>query len=97
MKRYQDVKLVTDTKALVEYKCDLCGKDANIGFGRADWGEKSHYNVAETTVEMSFGKTYPEGSNYTKVECDICCTCFATKLKPWLEVQGVTFRETEVD
>lgn len=68
--------------------CDLCGKDVEEHL--------DSYAVDEVTVKREYGNRYPDGGNVTTIEVDICGPCFATKLGPWLESQGVKPVKKEV-
>jgi hypothetical protein len=94
MIEYEEKKIERLEKHFKSITCDLCGAK-----GRSDcqdaWGG-GPFDVAETTVQMRTGKSYPDCYNYTYKEVDICTMCFKTKLIPWLESQGATVREREV-
>lgn len=96
MQRFEKRTITMEKETLVEVKCDLCGRQGYKG-EICRWGDGSAFCVAEVEVTMREGAAYPEDVSYTRIECDICCYCFKSKLKPWLESQGVTFREREVD
>lgn len=82
---------------IIEIKCDMCGgvskSHQNYNY---DWyGDRFDINYA--TIEYKTGSSYPEGGHSTTVLCDICPNCFITKVRPWIESQGVTMREEECD
>jgi hypothetical protein len=66
----------------VSTTCDLCN-DVTIN----GWKE-SPYDDVNTDVEMKTGSIYPDGGEGKITTIDICPTCFAAKLIPWVEAQG---------
>lgn len=70
------------------HTCDICGRRVE---------PDSHFDVDEVRVKHREGYRYPECSREEITECDLCSTCFRTKLRPWLESQGVTFRVEEYE
>lgn len=71
--------------------CDICGRDAPRKTGTWSPGP---YEVANTTVEIEEGRSYPESVSLAKIEFDICPDCFRAKLVPFLESLGAKGRRT---
>jgi hypothetical protein len=67
--------------------CDLCEQEIR----------ERCYDVDRTEVYREHGTSYPEGTNLTKRRFDVCGPCFESKLVPWLEAQGATMSETEIE
>ena len=83
MKTYDKrIRPAREYDALVETKCDLCGKTTT-----KEW--KGHSDdAAETEVRFKTGTIYPEGGSGDETTIDICPECFRTKLIPWVESHG---------
>jgi hypothetical protein len=65
--------------------CDLCKKEST----GTDWS-KEYYEECETVIKYRQGINYGMDGGYgTETTVDICPDCFASKLIPWLELQGV--------
>lgn len=79
-------------------ECDLCHRRAPGG----DWTAckdgpwpTGAYRVAEVTVSMRLGESYPDDHRFDETELDLCPQCFAEKLIPWFKSLGGTPRERE--
>lgn len=68
--------------------CDLCGAQVQ----KRDTGDYD-----ECKIERRKGFWWPEGADHDRYEIDMCGECFATKLTPWLESQGVKVRKSNHD
>lgn len=68
--------------ALVETKCDLCGKTT-----KSEWKDGS-FDALEVEVRLKTGSSYPDGGSGDETTVDICPECFRTKLIPWVESHG---------
>jgi len=77
-------------EALTEMLCDLCGR--SNGRPRDNWAIDP-YQIQEAEVSLIQGWSYPSSYVAKKWSIDICPECFKTKLMPWAEAQGATFRE----
>ena len=87
-------KTVTRTEEVVDrIACDLCHKQTKPF---SNWG-RGIFNYAYTDVSCETGTRYPEGGTTTVVGFDICPECFMTKLVPWMEQQGATRSEREIE
>ncbi len=85
-----------EKQRLTELRCDLCGEKAERP-EHNNW-TTDNWEVAETTVEMQTGVSYPESgtSHYTKF--DICIRCFEDKLIPWVKGHvGADPRKSTID
>ena len=83
MKTYETRQRPSSTyEALVETKCDLCGKTT-----KSNWKDGS-FDATETEIRMKTGSSYPEGGSGEETEIDICPDCFTSKLIPWVQSQG---------
>ena len=89
---YKQVKSEVERAVLVAMTCDLCGKQGP----RGRWTEDI-FRIAETTVQLKIGSSYPDGGMGDMWDVDICPDCFRDKLIPWLQSQGAAVRETEWD
>ena len=85
MKKYK-TKTV-DTKIHISTVCDLCKKD----FVNESW---KRYDSALYYV---YGDSYPEYTNLTGFEADICYSCFSTRILPALIDMGVEFTAKTVE
>jgi hypothetical protein len=77
----------------VAVTCDLCGKQAPRPEGHHGVWADGYHDVAEVTVQVRVGDSFPEGGNVQVREFDICPDCFDGKLIPWMEGQGAQVRE----
>lgn len=68
--------------------CDFCKNEIKQG---------SFFDISSATIELEIGKVYPEGGTIEKYTVDICPDCFIDRVKPWVESQGIEFREEEID
>ena len=91
MKRYKEIQTISSR--VVETKCDICGKIAPWPDG---W-EKGPHDVAEVTLELREGRSYPDGGSGKKYFVDMCPECFKTKLIPWLSSLGCTLQVKDRD
>lgn len=83
MKKYEKrTQPAKEYDALVEIKCDLCGKTTT-----RTW-KASVDDAVETEVRLKTGSAYPEGGSGEETTIDVCPTCFQSKLIPWVESQG---------
>lgn len=83
------------TNELVRLICDICGKEGSVW---REWAPSLMYHDADTTIEYTFGTSYPDGGSSTKLVLDICPDCFTGKLVPWVESFGIgKVREEYVD
>lgn len=82
----------TETRP-VSIQCDMCGEKSKRS---NNWGD-GPYSVNDVTIEHKTGESYPEGGSGEYLRCDLCPTCFKTKLVPWLESQGASVRQEEWD
>ena len=83
MKTYEARQRPSSTyEALVETKCDLCGKTT-----KSEWKNGS-FDATETEIRLRTGSSYPEGGGGEETEIDICPDCFTSKLIPWVQAQG---------
>lgn len=83
MKTYETRQRPSSTyEALVETKCDLCGKTT-----KSSWKDGT-FDATETEIRMKTGSSYPEGGSGEETEIDICPECFTSKLIPWVQSQG---------
>ncbi len=64
--------------------CDLCGRDTD----HAD----HVYHEEEVTISAFIGDVYPEGSQQTAYDVDICGDCFVTMVVPALMAIGIVVR-----
>jgi hypothetical protein len=98
MTYYEEIPETTVRRKFVKRTCDLCGAEAK---DFCSWTSHDHamgeHDETKLRVEVQRQKStgYPETSWGTTWEADICPTCFATKLVPWLRSQGATVRECE--
>lgn len=84
MKKYEKQTRPASTyDALVETKCDLCGKITT-----REWREDGTYDATESEVRLKTGASYPEGGSGHETTIDICPACFKSKLIPWVKSQG---------
>lgn len=90
---------VTETRtreyqATTAIRCDICGREVQ----ESNWVE-SYWGVEETEgrfyARRWTGEQYPEGGWGEVWEFDICPTCFAERLIPWLREQGVNVEPSE--
>jgi hypothetical protein len=82
---YKEVtQRVTDKTTI----CDFCQKEIR---------RISHFDRSSATIEVESGEVYPEGGTIYKYVVDICTDCFIDRVKPWVESQGIEFREEEID
>ncbi len=86
MKTYEQV--MRPTVRLVSHTCDFCGEDIP---------QRRPGRFFEATLESKEGYSYPEDSNYRRLEVDICQGCFHNKVLPWLSSQGVIINPVEED
>lgn len=86
MKTYEQV--MRPTTRLVSHTCDFCG---------AKIPQRNAGSFFEATLESKEGYSYPDNTNYLKIEVDICQGCFHDKMLPWLESQGVKINPVEED
>lgn len=64
--------------------CDGCGLDVE---------HKDHiYHEEEVEIGARIGDVYPEGSQQTIFEVDVCGVCFLLKVVPALEAAGIKVR-----
>lgn len=83
MKKYEkQTRPACTFDALVETKCDLCGKTTT-----REWKDGS-FDATETEVRLRTGSSYPEGGSGDETTIDICPACFTSKLIPWVKSQG---------
>ena len=68
--------------------CDFCKKQIK---------RKGFFDRSCATIEVESGEVYPEGGTIHKYVVDICTDCFIDKVKPWVESQGIEFREEEIE
>lgn len=80
-------KSVRQVEVVDTITCDFCQQEI----------KKRWHQVAEAQIEMREGHVYPEGGRTVNTWVDICTQCFQTKLIPWLEGQGITTHEEEID
>ncbi len=67
--------------------CDICKAEI-----------PDQYNqVSEVEIKSRVGYYYPDNGHGVEKTCDICISCFETKVVPALEALGVTFVMTEWD
>jgi hypothetical protein len=91
MKKYQEYEIPIHIEhRWISTVCDLCGDESETA-----WAPR--YSAFEATVSLRDGNSYPEGGSGTKIEYDLCPTCFREKLIPWLESQGAKTVVTEWD
>ncbi len=82
---YKEVtKKVVDKTTTI---CDFCKEEI----------KNKDFRVDDATLECKVGYCYPEGGSATTYIVDICPNCFIDKVKPWVESQGIEFREEEID
>jgi len=83
MKTYEE-KIQPERKyqALVETKCDLCGKTT-----ATEW-KKNSGDATEVEVRLKTGWSCPDGGSGEETTIDICPDCYTSKLIPWVESQG---------
>jgi hypothetical protein len=67
--------------------CDICKAEIPEQYNR----------VSEVTIKSCIGYRYPDNGHGMEKTCDICISCFETKVVPALEALGVTFIMTEWD
>lgn len=67
--------------------CDFCKNEIK---------RDSSFDRSSATIELESGMVYPEGGTIEKYVVDICTDCFIDKVKPWVESQGIEFREEEI-
>ncbi len=68
------------------HTCDICGERCEPA---------SCFDTDSVTIQYREGVNYPEFMREDVTECDLCGECFKTKLRDWLEEQGVSMRTTE--
>jgi hypothetical protein len=78
----------TTRNVVYKVQCDLCGGEIAQG---------SRHDINEVTVKHRTGSSWPEGGSGEEVGVDMCPSCFASKLVPWLTSQGAAPRTTEWD
>lgn len=84
----QIVEVPACTKEVESHRtCDLCGVDT----------QSSRSEIIEhVEVGCRFGETFGEyGAEITKLEVDLCVSCFRTRFVPWLREQGAAVREID--
>lgn len=78
-------------------KCDLCGAESQ----GEEWQSKGLWDVNQTVMAVEIrqkdGYNLPDGGSGTKIEVDLCPTCFKDKLVPWLISQGADIKAEEWD
>lgn len=82
MRRYEKKQETYEHDALVEMRCDICGRSADLK--REDWGEE------EVSVRHRIRKDgyFSDESFGEEIEFDICPTCFREVLIPFLRSKG---------
>lgn len=69
--------------------CDSCGRSTD----HAD----HMYHSEEVTISAQIGDAYPEGSQQTAYDVDVCGECFTSKVVPALEAIGIKVRMRHAD
>lgn len=95
MRVFEEREVTYATKRCVRLVCDLCKCEAPDS-ERETWGEDS-FKVAETTISLKEGSSYPEGGMGELLKFDICPDCFRDRLVPWMKSQGAEPTETDWD
>lgn len=81
--------------AVVEVRCDLCGKQAPRPGDRSPWVAESGSRHDDPVVELKTGRSWPNEGFGETVKVDICPACFRDRLIPWLREQGAEPRTEE--
>ena len=88
MKHKKTVPVPATTREIVgQVTCDLCKAEI----------KDERFEVSEVTVSFRKGSSFPEGGFGTKLDVDMCGTCFEEKLVPWLQSQGAEPVESDWD
>lgn len=82
------VEVPARTKEVESHRtCDLCGD--NTRSSRSEI-------IDDVAVSCWFGESFGDyGAEITKLEVDLCVSCFRTRLVPWLCEQGAVVREID--
>lgn len=88
--KHKQPKVINYTiESVYKVTCDLCQQEIK---------QTELYKLDEITISREHGSQWPDGGGHgTKVEVDMCGTCFETKFEAWLKSQGVTPTRTEWD
>jgi len=89
MKHVKTKEVPATTRKVTSYTCDLCGGPS----GEDESDAAGAYRLAECTIMMKRGSSYPEGGNVNYVELDACTACFLGRIIPALEAIGMKPRK----
>lgn len=75
--------------------CDICGEAKTSGepiehSGECNWATKP-YDIHETTVTMTVGRSYEDGDSKCLISAHVCPECFDEQLLPFIR----SFRKQE--
>jgi hypothetical protein len=77
----------TKREVVARVTCDLCNAEI-----------KNYSNVVnEVTVSSRQGDSWPSGGSGQTEFVDMCKDCFQSKLKAWLQSQGVKLQRSDWD
>ena len=91
MKKY--AKKQVEKTYLDEITCDCCGRTHTDD---RDWSEERYYKQ-ETTIEYTYGSTYPDGGMGESIRIDLCPDCFEHRLLSLLQKEDVHINTTKWD
>ena len=86
MKKIEHYEKLAAYTRVIEWKCDICGKDIE---------NPTDCSIREVIVSCKTGSSYPEGGDSTEATFDLCVDCFKQHLKPWLESKGAVMQKTK--
>lgn len=95
MKQYKMVTRPAYQEEELEFiQCELCEQ---ITRHSSCWNDYDSFHQDEVTIQWKEGNNYPDGGSGTRIEVDLCPTCFQEKLTPWIQSQGGQPRMKEWD
>ena len=94
MRITKDVERKRIENIITEIRCDICGKVAKGGTWVSSEWEVNEVKIG-VTLHTKEGQHYPETAWGTEYNVDLCPTCFADKLLPWLKSQGAQLQPIE--